>query len=270
MSQPPFDPYRDRPAPPGYASYPPQAGPQRYAAPGPPAPPRSPAQQPYRRPAPPPPPESDGFRLRLPGLGLLLTLAGLVVQLLSLTLLPWVEYRANGGSSASVVDIWQAAADHGAHGFGGWYVLLFSYPLAILGVLLALAVVFDSVAMKVIWAGLALLGLGILVLRYGFGPLSELFGTEGGPDITTQELTTLVIALAAAILVIFVLKMAVSMFRRVAVLILLGLAGVHIAAVVDLVKESGTAELTFGAYGPALGYLLTAAAAMIPRRLPGV
>jgi hypothetical protein len=61
-----------------------------------------------------------------------------------------------------------------------------------------------------------------------------------------------------------------SMFRRVAALILIGFAGVHVAAVVDLVRNS-EAELGIGAFGPAVGYVLIAIAAVIgPRRLPGV
>jgi hypothetical protein len=169
-------------------------------------------------------------------------------------------------------DLWDTANQFGTHGFGAWYVVLFSYPLAALGILLALAAVLDSVALKVIWAGLALLGLGILVLRYGFGPIAELAVTDVDTlDFTTQEITTALIAVAAAIVVIFALKTAVSMFRRVAGLILLALAGVHIAAVVDLVRGSGVDNLGVGAYGPALGYLLIAVAAFIgPRKLPGV
>jgi hypothetical protein len=61
------------------------------------------------------------------------------------------------------------------------------------------------------------------------------------------------------------------MFRRMAGLILLGLAGLHVWAVVDLVKGSSAAELGVGAYGPAVGYVLAAVAAFLgPRRLPGV
>jgi hypothetical protein len=62
------------------------------------------------------------------------------------------------------------------------------------------------------------------------------------------------------------------MFRRIAGLILLGLSGVHIGAVVDLVGANGFADLSAGAYGPAVGYLLTGVAAFAgPRRLvPGV
>lgn len=68
-------------------------------------------------------------------------------------------------------------------------------------------------------------------------------------------------------MVIFVLKMAVTTFRRVAGLILLSIGGVHVAAVSDL-GASGLDQLSIGAIGPALGYLLTAVAAFVgPHRL---
>jgi hypothetical protein len=203
---------------------------------------------------------------RIPGLGLILTLVGAVVQILSLTVLPFVKFDANQPLSMSVPDLWKAATEFGTHGFGAWYLVLFSYPLAALGILLALATVLDSVALKVIWGGLAVVGLGYLVLRYGLGPFVF---ESGGTRFTRQEITTAVIAAAALVVVIFVLKTALSMFRRVAGLILLGLAGLHVAAVLDLVK--GPAELGFGAIGPAVGYVLVAVAAFIgPRKIPGV
>jgi hypothetical protein len=200
-------------------------------------------------------------RRRIPGLGLVLTLVGLVIQVLSLTVLPWV-------GSVSMPQIWDVATEFGTHGFGGWYVVLFSYPLAALGILLALATVLDSVALKIIWGGMALVGLGVVVLRFGFGPLTGMFGDKG---FSRQEIITAVIAVAAAVVVILVLKTAMSMFRRVAGLILLGLAGVHVAAVIDLVKDGGAGELGVGAFGPAVGYVLIAIAAFTaPRRVPGV
>lgn len=192
----------------------------------------------------------------------MLALLGLVVQVFSLTVLPWARLDAGGLASASMPDIWRVTTEQGTHGFGGWYVVLFSYPLAALGVLLALASVLESMALKLIWGGLALVGLGVLVLRYGFGPFAELFATDArGLHFTTQEITTAVIAVAALVVVIVVLRTAVTTFRRVAGLILLGLAGVHVAAVWDLASTAGAEHLSFGAYGPALGYLLTAIAA---------
>jgi hypothetical protein len=212
---------------------------------------------------------------RLPGLGLVLTLLGLAVLALSLTVLPWawLDGGLDGGkvSPVAMPEIWRSVAEHGTHGFGGWYVVLFNYPLAVLGVLLALASVLESVALKVIWGGLAIVGLGILVLRYGLGPFAELAtaGT-GGRSFTTQEITTATIALVALIVVIFMLRMAVSTFRRIAGLILLGVTGVHVAAVWDLVRESGAEQLSVGAYGSAIGYALIAVAAFAgPRRLLG-
>jgi hypothetical protein len=201
-----------------------------------------------------------------------LTLLGLLVQVLSLIALPWVGLDANGVSALSLPEIWQHFADHGALGFGGWYIALFSYPLAALGVVLALATVLQSVAAKVIWAGLTLIGLGVLVLRYGLGPFADLAFTDSQTlDFNPPQVIIAIVALAAVVVVIFMLRMAVSMFRRVAGLILLGLAGVHIAAVVDLVKATGYEGLSIGAFGPALGYLLVAVAAFVgPRTLPGV
>ena len=230
---------------------------------GPPAPPQRPPAPPARPPAPAP------RRSRpLPGLGLVLTLLGLVVQVLSLTVLPLASL-GGPGAAASMPEVWRAATDEGTHGFGGWYLVIFSYPLAALGVLLALVSVLESVALKMIWGGLAVLGLGILVLRYGFGPFAELVGSDpGGLHFTTQEITIATVATAALVIVVFLLRTAMSTFRRVAGLILLALGGVHLAAVSDLSRASITEGLSIGAYGPPLGYLLTAAAAFIgPGRL---
>lgn len=222
-------------------------------------------RQPPRRPAPErpaPPPEGDGFRL--PGLGLLLSLLGLVVQVVSFTVLPWVYSSANEDSQA-LPAIWDLATNFDAHGFAGAYVVLFSYPLAVLGILLSLVAVIESVAMKVIWAALAVIGIGVLALR--FGPFGELF-TGGSVAFSRREVTFAVIALAALVVVIFMLKMAMSTFRRLAGLVLLVIAGVHVAAVSDLTDGFGFADVRFGAYGPALGYVLAAAAAFVsPRRV---
>jgi hypothetical protein len=218
-----------------------------------------------------PPPAPVRRPRRIPGVGLILTLASLVIQVLSLTVLPWVTVDARNPFSVSLPDMWQQAADFGTHGFGAWYLVLFSYPLAALGIVLALAAVLDSVALKVIWACLALAGVGYLVLRFGFWPVAEVAVTDHGLNLSTQEITTAVIALVAGVVVIFVLKSALGMFRRVAGLILLALAGVHVAAVIDLVKGAGIDNLGIGAYGPAVGYVLVAIAAFTaPRRIPGV
>jgi hypothetical protein len=256
MSQP-RDPgrYHQQGPPQPYQQGPPQryqqGPPQRYQQPQQYRPPVSYAPEPVRsRPR------------RIPGVGLILTLAGLVVQVLSLFVLPWVTV---GGSSPNLTDLRSAAIDFGTHGFGAWYLVLFSYPLAALSIVLALAAVLDSVALKVVWACLALAGVAALVVSNGFVPLI------GSAGFTTQKVTTLIIGLIAAAVVIFVLKSALSMFRRVAGLILVVFAGVHVAALVDLVKGEGMDQLSVGAYGPALGYVLTAVAAFTaPRRVPGV
>jgi hypothetical protein len=275
----PSGPYQGEPGrqpygrpPPRYPpqQYPPQQYPQQpqgyppgYEQPGY----REPYQPP-RRPAAPPPAESyddGGGGFRLPGLGLILTLLGLVVQVLCLLVLPWMSASAAGGESVSLPELWDLLSDAGASGFGGWYVVLFTYPLAALGVLLALVSVLESVAMKFVWAGLAVLGVGYLVLRYG---LLELFG-DGGVDLSRQEISALGIALAVLVLVIFMVRTAMVWFRRIAGLVLLVLAGVHVYAVQDFVGDAEA--LSLGAYGPALGYALSGVAAVIgPRRLtPG-
>ena len=221
--------------------------------------------------------------------GLALTIAGLAVLVLSSTVLPWVRLDAAGQAAAETVALpqaWRVATEHQAFGFGGWYVVLLSYPLAALGVLLALASVLESAALKVIWAGLGVLGLGALVLRYGLGPLTGVAGTPDTPDtpgttsatgtpgtigeyLTTQQAIAAGAALAALVVVVFAVRTAVSTFRRLAGLILLVTAGLHGAAVFDLGTAPGAGQLGVGAYAPALGYLLTALAAFIgPRRLP--
>ena len=272
MSQP-VDPYRGDPGHPHqpYGGQPQGGQPhgrqgyggQPYATPA--------VQPPQARPAAPRPAPSNRRPRRVPGLGLVLALLGLVVQVLSLTVLPWVRFGAAEPGATDMPKVWQLAAEYGTHGFGGWYVVLFSYPLAALGIVLALASVLESVALKMIWGGLTLIGLGILVVRYGFGPFADLAGTDGdGLNFTTVEIVIATVAVVALVAVIFMLRTAVSMFRRVAGLVLLGIGGVHVAAIMDLVKDSGVDQLSIGAYGPAAGYLLTAIAAFTgPRRLPG-
>ena len=271
MSRP--GPYQGEPGrqqPYGRQQYPPQ-GYQQQSPYGQPY-----QEQPYRQPGPPqrppssPPPrysDDDGFRFRLPGLGLLLSLVGIVVQLLCMLVLPWVSASAAGGDAVSLPELWKVVSDVGAQGFGGWYVALFSYPLAVLGVVLALVSVLESVAGKVIFAGLAIIGIGWLLLRYGVGPAAGMFGESGG--FSRQEITTIGIAVAALVVVIFMLRTGLAMFRRIAGLVLLVIAGVHVYAVQDLVD--GADGLSIGAYGPALGYVLSGVAALIgPRRLtPG-
>jgi hypothetical protein len=205
--------------------------------------------------APPPPePEYEGGGFRLPGLGLLFSLLGLVVQVLCLVVLPWASGPAG---SAGLPEIWDVSAG----GFGGSYVLLFSYPLAALGILLSLVAVLESVVMKVIWAVLALIGVGALALKFGWGSI-----TAGSFDFSRQEITYGVIALSVLVVVIFMLKMAMSTFRIVGGLVLLAVAGVHVAALRDM--TGNLSDLEIGAYGPAVGYVLAALAAFIgPRRL---
>lgn len=223
--------------------------------------PRRPAQE---RPAPPPQRESGGGGFRVPGLGLLLSLAGLIVQVVSFTVLPWVNSAGNKDSRA-LPAIWDLATNFDAHGFAGAYVVLFSYPLAVLGILLSLVAVIESAAMKVIWAVLAIIGIAVLALR--FGPFGELF-TGGSVDFSRQEITYAVVALGALVVVIFMLKMAMSTFRRLAGLVLLVIAGVHVAAVSDLTDGFGFDDVQAGAYGPAVGYVLAAVAAFIgPKRV---
>ncbi|SDI72748.1 hypothetical protein SAMN05192558_11786 [Actinokineospora alba] len=206
--------------------------------------------------------ESSSSGFRIPGIGLILTLLGSAVQLLCLTVLPWAS---QGNDPRSLFDLWETLSNGGANSFGDWYVLLFTYPLMILGVLLSFAAVLESVAMKVVWAGLMLLGMGYLLLRYGLGPLTGSFGEH---EFGTMEIVVALVAVAGVVLVVFVLKTAVSMFRRVAGLVLIGLSGVHVFAVMDLQKASDLSDLSVGAFGPTLGYLLVGVAALIgPRRL---
>jgi len=209
--------------------------------------------------------DEPSFRLRLPGLGLLFAIAGLAVQAVSLFLLPWITA---GQQSLSAGDLWEAASNAGAHGVGGWYLFLFSYPLAALSVVLTLAALFESAAMKVVWLGLTLLGCGYLAIRHGVGPLVHTVG-EGG-ELSRPDIVIGLVAVAVIVFVAFLFKIAVSTFRRIAALILLVLAGVHLYAVTDLTGTSDVAELSFGAFGPALGYGLCALAALLPKRLPGI
>ncbi|HEV7649462.1 MAG TPA: hypothetical protein VGP26_15020 [Actinophytocola sp.] len=227
--------------------------------------------QQYRRPTPQEMyPDDGGRRFRLPGFGLILSLVGIAVQLACMLVLPWVSAAAAGGKSLTLPQLWDLATEANAQGFGGWYLFLFSYPLAALGIVLALVSVLESVAGKVIFAGLAILGVGYLLVRYGVGPVAGIFGeTKSGFDFDRQQLILIGIAVGALVLVLIMIKTGLAMFRRIAGLILLVIAGVHIYAMRDLF--AGGEGLSFAAYGPALGYALSGVAALIgPRRLtPG-
>lgn len=244
----------------GYApDYGPDYGPDRGAGYGQ-------RQEPYRpqRPAPerpaPEPEREGGGGFRLPGLGLIFILLAIVVQALSLSVLPWITA---GGDSAALPSIWKVAKDVSAGGFSGAYVLMFSYPLAVLGILLSLVAVLQSVVTKVIWAVLALIGVGALALKFGWNSISG-----GGFEFSRQEITFGIIALSVLVVVIFMLRMAMSTFRIVGGLLLLVIAGVHVTALNDMSGDAGFAIYGLGAYGPALGYVLSAAATFIgPRRI---
>jgi hypothetical protein len=223
----------------------------------------APERQAPRRPAAPerswePEPERGGFRL--PGLGLVFSLLGLVVQVLSLTVLPWL---AAGGDSLALPKIWDAARDASNGSFSAAYVALFSYPLAVFGILLSLVAVLESVVMKVIWAVLGFIGVGALALKFGWNPISG-----NGMHFSRQEITLGIIALAVLVVVIFMLKMAMSTFRIISGIILLVCAGVHVAALNDLTGDAGFSVLAIGAWGPAAGYALAALGAFVgPRKL---
>jgi hypothetical protein len=185
----------------------------------------------------------------------------------SFTVLPWV-YSSASKDSEALPAIWDLAKNFDARGFSGAYVLMFSYPLAVLGILLSLVAVLESVAMKVVWAVLTLIGIAVLALRFGLGPIGEMIVGGKPLEFSRQEITLAVVALAALVVVIFMLKMAMSTFRRLAGLVLLVIAGVHVAAVSDLTDGFGYADVQLGAYGPAVGYALAAVAAFIgPRRV---
>ncbi|TDP91064.1 hypothetical protein [Labedaea rhizosphaerae] len=306
MSEPPYDPYRRQARPPrqpyqdpyqqpqqggyqdgyqddqyGYdAPRPPHEQVPKYQQPQRPYPPQrqqpqrqSPQRQPPRPPqqAPRRPAAPSGGGIKLPGIGLLLSVLGAIVQIVSFTLLPWIAATGGTGGTAKLYDLWKALSNRdtgGAKTFGDWYVVLFSYPTVILGILLAFAAVLESVAAKVLWAALALAGLVFLVVRYGVGPLAGIFGSKSAMHFSTVEIVVAVVALAAIVLIAFTLKTAIAMFRRIAGVILIVLSGVHLWAMTDLVKDTNVAELDFGAYGPSVGYLLIGIGALIgPRRL---
>ncbi|GAA4427646.1 hypothetical protein GCM10023148_31430 [Actinokineospora soli] len=256
--QPYGEPQQYQPDPYGQAAHQPYREPQR-PAPQRQAAPRQQAPEPPRRPEP-----SRPRGRRVISLALGLAILGALVLLASVTVLPWVD----GGQS--LVSLWDDLGDLPSMGFGDWYVLIAGAPLAALGVLLSFAAVLESVAMKVIWVALTVLGLGYVAFRYGIGPLTGMVGDSGG--FSLAETAVAAGALVAIVVVLFVLKSAVGMFRRIAGLILLGLSGVHISALVDLVGANGFGQLSTGAYGPAVGYLLAGAAAFVtPRRLvPGL
>ncbi|OLR93498.1 hypothetical protein [Actinokineospora bangkokensis] len=273
------DPYRrDYPQDP-YPQDPYPQDPYRQQGHAPARPPQRPRQEGYRpeprRPEPRPEPPREQYReperhssgggFRLPGLGVLLAILGTAVQVISATLLPWISLT--GGDTQSLIDLWKTVSSGGLDDFGDWYVVLFSYPLVVLSVLLAFSAVLESVAMKVVWAGLAILGLGYVALRFGLGPFTGLFGVpqEG---FSTPQLVVAVVAVALLVGVAFAAKTAISVFRRIAGVVLLALSGVHVSAVADLTGGFDLASVDFGAFGPTLGYLLIGVAALIgPRRL---
>jgi len=265
MSRPyPPDPnqqpgWQQRPHQPQGQQYPPQYAPQgqQYQRP--------------QRPAPEPPPRDEGGGgvgggIARFGLGLVLSVLGLVVQVVSLFLLPWLSAPGGIDQSLSLPDIWDIAREFGAEGFSGNYLFLFSYPLAAIAFLLSLVAVLESVAMKVVWALLTLIGLGVLVLRFGLWPAAEVLISDEPLNLSNKEITISIIALVALVAVIFMLKTAMSMFRRIAGVILLLLGGLHVWALNDFTSD--LSDLSIGAWGPAAGFVLAAAAAFVgPRKL---
>lgn len=224
----------------------------------------------YGRPTPQEMYPDEGRRIRLPGFGLILSLVGIAVQLVCMLVLPWVSASAAGGKSLTLPQLWDLATEANAQGFGGWYLFLFSYPLAALGIVLALVSVLESVVGKVLFLGLAILGVGYLLVRYGVAPAAGLFGQQKtGFDFDRQEMILIGIGVGALVLVLFMIKTGLAMFRRIAGVILLVIAGVHVYAMRDLF--AGADGLSLAAYGPAVGYALSGIAALIgPRRLaPG-
>jgi hypothetical protein len=122
--------------------------------------------------------------------------------------------------------------------------------------------------MKVIWAILTIIGLGVLVLRYGLGPFGEMVSSDKPLEFSHKEIVLAIVALSVLLVVIFMLKMAMSTFRIVGGLILLACAGVHVAALNDMTGGDGLGGYDIGAYGPAAGYVLAALAAFIgPRKI---
>jgi hypothetical protein len=102
-----------------------------------------------------------------------------------------------------------------------------------------------------------------LALRFGWDSI-----TAGSFDFSRQEITFGVIALVVLVVVLFMLKMAMSTFRIIGGLILLACAGVHFWALKDMTGDGGFSVLGIGAYGPAAGYVLAALAAFIgPRKI---
>ncbi|MFO7192970.1 hypothetical protein [Thermocrispum sp.] len=207
-----------------------------------------------------------GPGLRLPGLGLILAVAGVAVHAISLFLLPWVT---TGDGDLTALQAWEAIDLGEPSGFGEWYLFLLTYPLAALSVVLTLAALFESVAMKVVWAGLTLLGLAYLAVWHGARPL---FGLVDGDSAEPSQVDLIIggVAVVAIVVVAFMLKVAVSMFRRVAVLVLLVAGAVHVYAVTDLTGTSDFLSLDLGAFAPVLGYGLCASSVLLPKRLPGV
>jgi hypothetical protein len=213
------------------------------------------------QPSAPPEPEREGGGFRFPGigLGLICALLAIVVQALSLSVLPW----ASEGGESTLPSLWKLMKDVSAGGFSGAYVLMFSYPLAVLGVLLSLVAVLQSVVTKVLWAVLMLIGVGALALKFGWHSISG-----GGFDFSRQEITFGIIALSVLVIVIFMLRMAMSTFRIFGGILLLVVAGVHFTALNDLSGGEGFSTFGIGAYGPAVGYVLSAVATFVgPRKL---
>lgn len=103
------------------------------------------------------------------------------------------------------------------------------------------------------------------MLRFGLDPFTGLFGVEG--KVTIGQLVIAAVVLVLAVSVAFALKTAISMCRRVAGIILLALCSVHVSAVLDLAHGVDLSDLSSGAFGPTLGYLLIGVAARVgPRR----
>ena len=197
------------------------------------------------------------------GLSVISPVAGALICVLSLTILPW-----QSAPTLLFPQVWQVAfGQSSAHTAADYYVFVVAYPMALFGILLGFAATLESAALR--WTTFALSAL----LLCGGGLLmgsSVLLSTAtnqnpgtAGTDTPVQTAVlvgSVLLALSVATCVIALVRGMVG--RILCGALLIAYAALHLTMVVSLYASSAATPLPF-AFTASLGYLLLAAGAFL-------
>jgi len=198
-----------------------------------------------------------------------LTIAGAVLVLLCLLLLPW----AHTGGQWFLLPKITAHLPKGGTGIGYWYISGWCYPLAFFAILYAFAANLDSPTFRWLHFGFMVpvpLFLFAMILLIGGQHSYSVTGKDLGRNSINGEAIVVAFGLLALAAVFFALAFA----RRVVIrviggLMMLGYLLIHTVAVVDLLGKK--VDLLPFAFAATLGYLLCALGAFLgPRYVPSL